>query len=131
MCEKCAFSLQSVWNQLQNGAQFRTPDDRAGAEFEIGSLQPESIHINPKNITISRSAFAAALHYLRENNHFVDNPCRIGANNDPADAGPFCLASRQENNNVRCSTYILPVLEEFGIVGINGAKRPNTTWLTE
>jgi hypothetical protein len=129
----CRIDADEIWPELASGQKFRTPDKRRGVDFQVASIAPEHMRIRTIGSTfvpIHRQAFENAIHYLKTSNHYSDNPCAIRSNNDRELAGPLCVASRDGNHNVRCINYILPILESFRIVGIDG-KRPNKTWLVE
>lgn len=129
MCGSCDVRIDDVWLRLQPNQVYRTPDHAHGVMFTISQVLPTAITIAPQNIQINRGSFSDALHYLRENHHHTPNPCTIGSNDDPSLAGPLCRAARQSNHNqLRCINYILPVLQNHGLVGI-GCAQPNTTWL--
>lgn len=129
MCGSCSVRIDDVWLRLQPNQVFRTPDFAQGVRFTIAQVTPTAITIAPQNIQINRVSFADALHYLRENHHHTLNPCTIGSNDDPNLAGPLCRAARQNNQGqLRCINYILPILQNNGLVGI-GCDQPNTTWL--
>ena len=71
----------------------------------------------------------AALAYLREYEHTATNKVEIGSNKVYALAGPLCRAIRDANGVSRMvSTYVIPMLAEMGLVGID-CSRPNRTWL--
>jgi len=129
MCRSCDVQIDGVWTHLGVGQSYETPDAIAHVPFAISRLDANSIQISPQGITITHDAFSDALHYLRANRHDQHNPCEIGSNDDPALAGPLCIAARARNANVRCINYILPILAVLDIVGI-GSARPNTTWVT-
>jgi hypothetical protein len=123
--------IESIWPKLTSGQDFRTPDLLRGAIFSISYINNDLLKIRTRNgsiVAVSKGAFVHTLHYLNSNGHNENNPCEIRSSQNPEDAGPLCRISRQANNNVRCINYILPILAEYNLVGING-NRPNTTWL--
>ena len=128
MCQYCEIHIDGVWLHLKQGQEFKTPDKIKSAAFSISLIDGNKIRIEPQGIHISRKSFVASVHYLRIHNHYKDNPCRLDSNNDPALAGPLCMASREANHSVRCINYILPILKSLDIVGLKG-DRPNSTWL--
>ncbi len=128
MCLSCEIHIEGVWLHISVGLQFQTPDDLTPANFRISQVESEKIKIEPQGISITREAFVAALHHLRSNYHYSNNPVEIRSNNDRTLAGPLCVASRDGNHNTRCINYILPVLRSLGIVQVDGT-RPNRTWL--
>ena len=127
--EVCEAAINQIWQRLEIGRRYQTPDNIKHAEFEIADINDQRILIAPQNIHINRRAFVATLDFLRSNNHSEDNPCIIGSSNDPKSSGELCTVSRSKNDNVRCINYILPILEEFKVVTTDGS-RPNRVWLT-
>lgn len=128
MCASCEIRIADVWLRLRREQVYRTPDYQNSERFEIDQLAASSIEIAPQNVQIARAAFVDALHYLRENDHHPSNPCEVRSNNDRALAGPLCRAARDQNSNVRCINYILPIFQNHGLVGID-CDQPNKTWL--
>ena len=129
MCQACDLHVEGLWPHLAIGQRFRTPDRARGADFEIRNLAPTELEIQPQGLTIPASAFAAALHYLREHNHRVTNACAIQSSNDPDTSGPLCDITRaQMSGGSRCVNYVAAILEHFGIVGVDG-RRPNSVWV--
>ena len=124
----CEAAINQIWQRLEIGRRYQTPDNTRHAEFEIADINDQRILIAPQNIHINRRAFVATLDFLRSNNHSEDNPCIIRSSNDPEFSGRLCAVSRNENDNVRCINYILPILEEFNVVTTDG-NRPNRVWL--
>ena len=122
--------INLVLNNLQLGSVFRTPDNFKGVNFTIANVTPNEIKINLSSgneMSISRNAFLAVNDYRQINGHTINNPVKIGSNNDKNASGGLCLASRTQNNDVRCVNYIVPILNHFGAVGFSGS-RPNTCW---
>jgi 2-polyprenyl-6-methoxyphenol hydroxylase-like FAD-dependent oxidoreductase len=135
MCNTCTQNINAVFQNLAVGQEFMTPDNQRPANFSISAIGQNSVTILPQNngLIITREAFESALHYLVENNHTVDHVCEIRSNNLRRDAGPLCIAARDQNRNVRCINYILPILAHNNLVGIDGTRSRahprNTTWL--
>lgn len=128
MCDLCRIRIDKIWKKLATDQRFNTPSERAN--FYINNIAHNRVIIITENntrINIQKEAFAATLNYLISNGHNIENPCEIRSNNDPQLAGPLCTAARQENNNIRCINYILPILAQYQMVGIDGT-RPNKTW---
>jgi hypothetical protein len=75
-------------------------------------------------IAIPRQYFLIALDYLVRHNHDRDRPCEIRSSFSAP--GPLNLATQV--NGVVTIMYILPILHQMGLVGID-ATRPATTWL--
>jgi len=128
MCERCEKTISKLWVGLQPGEMYSTPDLARGKVFSVHEKSVGGIRIDPQNMSITKEAFMATVHYLAENRHYSDNECEIHSSNSRENAGPLCRAARDKNHNVRCINYILPILQKFQIVGIDPA-RPNKTWL--
>lgn len=128
MCEQCDKIIKNIWLKMPIGKRYRTPDLYKGKDFYIDEKSNQGIKIVPQNISITKASFLAALHHLFENEHHFKNQCEIRSSNSRTASGPLCIASRDKNSNVRCINYILPILQNFQIVGIDPV-RPNKTWL--
>lgn len=128
MCEHCQNRIEELWPKLKEGEKFRTPDIYNGKIFSIKEKYDRKIKIAPQNISITKESFLSTLHYLFQKEHYINNQCEIHSSNSGKTAGPLCIASRGKNSNVRCINYILPILQNYQIVGID-QKRPNKTWL--
>lgn len=101
MCQSCEIHIDGVWLHIDTGQQFNTPDNLRQQPFRIVQKEQDAMHISRHNTCIKREAFEEELHYLRRHRHYSDHPCEIRSSNDPASAGPLCIASRNANNNVR------------------------------
>lgn len=130
LCDFCNNIVNAVWRKIAVGQTFRTPDLYRGKDFKIDKIDRDRLTILPQSVTISKSAFIAAIHYLKVKQHDMDSPCEIRSSNNQASAGPLCLAVRSQNTGVRCVNYVLPILQKKQIVGINPV-RPNSTWLLQ
>jgi len=130
VCDFCDEMSDLVWRSVVVGQRFRTPDLHQGRWFRIGEKTPERLTVLPQRVSVSKTAFAAAIHFLLTHRHGAKAPCEIRSSNDRAVAGPLCLAARNGNGDVRCINYILPILQHHAVVGIN-PQRPNTVWLIE
>jgi len=129
MCDYCDKKVASFWDNLKEGQYFLTPDIMSPAEFFIDSVSESEISIKPQKIEISKIAFSAVIHYLKEHEHYEGRPCEIRSSSGPKRSGPLCNATKRVNKyHRRCVNYILPILKKYSIVEING-RRPNTTWL--
>lgn len=121
--------LSSRWSTLRPGQIIQTPSQRKS--FQILSISARNITIKTEGetkIEINRAALLAALDYLRHNKHIVANKVKIGSNKVYNQAGPLCRATRDANGvNIMVSTYVIPLLAETGLVGID-CCRPNKTW---
>ncbi|POZ99232.1 hypothetical protein C4E44_36070, partial [Pseudomonas sp. MWU12-2312b] len=80
-----------------------------------------------------RNAFEAVLAYLHGHDHYAGNRCVIKSDNNYKKSGPLCKASRLLPTGAygqRNITYVLPILQELGVVEIN-PKVPTSTWLVK
>ncbi len=102
MCEICEKRVSQIWPEIPEGTQYRTPDLHRGKVFNIGKKSPRNIQIIPQNVLIMKDSFVAAIHYLLQNEHYVNNPCEIRSSNSKKNAGPLCVVSRSKNSNVCC-----------------------------
>jgi hypothetical protein len=125
--------IDLVWPEISTpGTQLFTPDEMKGAEFTItesNSTQIKIITCSGSPISIDKESFHAALHFLLRNGYTSPSKaCEIGASNGTP--GELDRVSRKGNQRV--INYILPILAEAGVVGIDGvrnSKHPkNTTW---
>ena len=128
MCLSCDLLIDGVWKNLSAQQIFQTPDGARGISYTIATVDSSGINISPQNIRINKKAFSATIHYLKRKRHDRDHPIRIQSSNDPTMAGPLCTISRNKNNGVRCINYILPILNNLRIVGVD-SRRPNKTWI--
>ena len=113
------------------GHQYLTPDFTQGSIFtaeETGSnfyaIRTES---GLSRLSIDLERVQAAYQFLLDNNVGPNNPIEIRSSDDPDTAGPLCRATRQGPH--RTINYILPILADMGVVGLNGQTQPNTVWL--
>jgi len=125
--------IDLVWPEISTpGTQLFTPDEIKGAEFTITETNSTQIKIQTVGgspIIIDKESFHAALHFLLSNGYTSpSNACEIGSSND--NPGELDLVSRKAS--LRVINYILPILAEAGVVGIDGMRNSehpkNTTW---
>ncbi len=125
--------INSIWDEISTpGKKLLTPDDERGVEFTIIESNLALIKIQTSgssHIRIEKESFHAALHFLLSNGHTSPSKaCEIGASNGT----PGELDQLSRKTGPRVINYILPILAEAGIVGIDGmrnSKHPkNTTW---
>jgi hypothetical protein len=125
--------IDSIWTEISTpGTQLFTPDEIKGAEFTITESNSTQIKIKTCSgspIIIDKESFHAALHFLLSNGYTSPSKaCEIRSSND--NPGEQDLVSRK--GSLRVINYILPILAEAGVVGIDGvrnSKHPkNTTW---
>lgn len=138
------FIVDNIWPRI-NGIDTTliTPDKQLGKPFNIAIVRDESVGINPNSTSkevekstlyINKKAFIATLDYLISHNHIDSNHCEIESSNNPEKSGPLCNASKEQNNGTRCITYILPILQHFNVIRIDGSRKKseqkrNETWL--
>ena len=122
--------LAAQWHSMEQGKNLRTPTKRK--TFEISFIYPDEVIIKTQggtNIPIKRQAFLAVLNFLTENKHNRSNKVEIESNKVRAKAGPLCLAARKGNGSTTMViTYILPILADIGLVGID-SNIPTRTWI--
>ena len=125
--------IDLIWPEISTpGKTLLTPDDVKGAEFTIIESNPTLIKIKTYSgspIIIDRESFHAALHFLLSNGYTSSSKaCEIGSSND----NPGELDRVTRKTGLRVINYILPILAEAGVIGIDGvrnSKHPkNTTW---
>ena len=125
--------IDLIWTDISTaGTQLFTPDEIKGAEFMITESNSTQIKIKTCSgspIIIDKESFHAALHFLLSNGYTSPSKaCEIGSSNGTP--GELDRVSRK--TGPRVINYILPILAEAGIVGIDGmrnSKHPkNTTW---
>ncbi|NIF27662.1 hypothetical protein F3J44_14930 [Pantoea sp. Tr-811] len=126
-------AISTLWPLISTLGTLRTPSGRSA--FQVVKVGHEQLKVafGKSQLSISRASFEAALNHLHANGHYAGHPCVIGADNEPAKAGPLCLASRRMPSGTygaRNITYILPILAHFGIAAI-GEGKPSTVWLTD
>ena len=125
--------VNSIWDEISTpGTQLFTPDEIKGAEFMITESNSTLIKIKTCSgspIIIDKESFHAALHFLLSTGYTSPSKaCEIGSSND--NPGELDLVSRK--GSLRVINYILPILGEAGVVGIDGMRNSehpkNTTW---
>ena len=125
--------IDSIWLDISTpGTQLFTPDEIKGAEFTIIESNSTQIKIQTSGgsqISIDKESFHAALHFLLSNGHTSPSEaCKIGASN----GNPEKLDLTTRKTGQRVINYILPILAEAGIVGVDGTRnsehQKNTTW---
>ena len=125
--------IDLIWTDISTaGTQLFTPDEIKGAEFTITESNSTQIKIKTCSgspIIIDKESFHAALHFLLSNGYTSPSKaCEIGSSNGTP--GELDRVSRKAGPRV--INYILPILAEAGVVGIDGvrnSKHPkNTTW---
>jgi len=132
MCHYCEWAIDKMWLRLKKDDFFRTPDFKVSSSFTISNKEASKLIVLPKGgskVSISKESFVEALHFLFSNDHHKSNQCEIAANNNEKEAGSLCLATREKNNKTRCITYIVPILQNNGLIGICSDRRPrNKVW---
>lgn len=125
--------IDSIWTDISTPEkQLFTPDEIKGAEFTITETNSTQIKIQTvggSHISIDKESFHAVLEFILINGHTSPSKaCEIGASNGTP--GELDRVSRKGKQRV--INYILPILAEAGVVGIDGvrnSKHPkNTTW---
>jgi hypothetical protein len=125
----------ALWAQIANlsGQRLVTPANRSDFEVQAVSLTHVSVAAGISTVSVSRQAFEQTLDYLITRGHQGPiNHVAIGSNKDPLLASPLCQAARREPDGTSgrmVITYVLPILEACGAVGIGRTARPSTVWL--
>lgn len=132
MKQLAAQTVSSLWSMMGELGPLQTPSQ--SASFIVGSVTPERVKVSvgKTGLVVPKAAFEAALEYLHTNGHHAGNPCVIKSDNDHEKAGPLCKAARQLPSGTfgpRNITYVLPILQQLGVVEIS-PKRPTAVWLT-
>ncbi|MBH8613793.1 hypothetical protein I4N56_024995 [Pseudomonas mohnii] len=132
MIQSAAQTISSLWPMMGTLGALRTPSRRS--TFDIDSVTPERVKVlaGQSGIVIPKAAFEAVVEYLHDNGHHAGNPCTIESDNDHDKAGPLCKIARRlpaGGYGPRTITYLLPILEQLGVVGIR-PSRPTAVWLT-
>lgn len=125
--------IAGVWPQIVAPRALATPSKSKPFKVVSNTSSEMTIEVGAgKNLlVISRENFESTIDYLNMHDHGPHRPCRIDANADPLKAGPLCLACRKTSAGdygPRLITYVLPILADVGVVGLNG-DAPATTWL--
>lgn len=125
--------IAGVWSQIVAPRALATPSKRKPFKVVSNTSSEITIEVGAgKNLlVVSRENFESTIDYLNMHDHGPDRPCRIEANADPVKAGPLCLACRKTSAGdygPRLITYVLPILADVGVVGLNG-DAPAATWL--
>lgn len=123
--------IGALWPELAKvGERYTTPDEQKGADFIVVESDESTISIKTTGgsiVQISRDSFIAALFLLIQEGHMSkERVCLIGAN--ICDPGSLDSATRVQSGGTMVISYILSILAETGIVGIDG-ERPNVTWI--
>lgn len=132
MTQLAAQTISSLWAMMGELGGLRTPSQRSSFGVDSVTSERVKVSVGKAGVVIPKAAFAAVLEYLRVNDHHAGNPCAIDSDNDPVKAGPLCKIARRlpaGTYGPRTITYVLPILEQLGVVGIS-PKRPTVVWLT-
>jgi hypothetical protein len=124
-------ALDGIWKDIGTvcKGELNTPAEQS--TFTVAEVQQDRIVItlnsgNPMNV--GREAFEGALRYLLEHGHHHGAQCQIRSAQRYEDAGPLCQAARTDKGT-RASTYVLPILKQMGLVGIDPDASPvSTAW---
>ena len=122
--------FNDFWEGIAQDKPLRTPDKGRTASFTVTRHNATGLEVRTNKgntVRIRREAFCAVLRHLAQDHHGLERPCVVASSYDV----PGCLgfAAKQANDNAAVViTYILPILQDAGIVGIDG-NRPNRTWL--
>jgi hypothetical protein len=127
---KAKTAIAHAWNDIRSiHPQHAIPTPTGRSAFSLVRVESEQLTFATarSGATIFKEHFENALGYLMAQGHSVGSPCRIDSNKEYAKAGPLCRAARSTSRGRMNITYVLPILQEVGLVGINPA-RPSTAW---
>ncbi len=123
-------ALEAIWNHIAHacdGIRLETPAKKSA--FTVSEVRADELVIilsSDNTMKIGKAAFEDALRYLLENGHHDGARCQIQSSSDHERAGPLCRAVR--TNGTRNITYVLPILERMGLVGIDaGTSRDDVS----
>lgn len=131
MTQLVVHAISRAWSRMGDLGRLRTPSQRCEYIVEDFADDLVIVLVAAKRHVLLRSAFEAALNYLHQNGHGIENPCLIKSNNDPTLSGPLCLASRVTLTGAygpRNINYVVPILKALGLVDIR-TSTPNSVWL--
>lgn len=128
-------ALDGIWNDICtkcDGAVLETPAKRS--TFRVHEVQQDKLVIileSDNLMNVDRAACEGALHYLLKHGHHEGVKCEIRSADSFENAGPLCQAARNANG-ARASTYVLPILKQMGLVGIDprASGAVSTAWYT-
>jgi hypothetical protein len=124
--------FNAFWERIAQGKVFMTPDKGRAAAFTVTDRCQDRLRVRSQrgnSVSIGRQAFAAVLRHLAAGGHDAEHPCPIGSNQDRP--GTLGFSAKQANGHqAMVITYILPILQDAGLVAIDG-NRPNRTWLLQ
>lgn len=126
-------ALDGIWNNIYancQGVELKTPAEQSA--FKVAEVQQDKVVIilgSNNQMNIDRVAFEGALHYLLKHAQHEGAKCEIRSADRYEDAGPLCQAARNANG-ARASTYVLPILKQMGLVGIDprASGAVSTAW---
>ena len=122
--------FNDFWEGIAQDIPLRTPDKGRTASFTVTRRNATGLEVRTNKgntVRIRREAFCAVLRHLARDHHGLERPCVVASSYDVP--GFLGFAAKQANDNAAVViTYILPILQDAGIVGIDG-NRPNRTWL--
>lgn len=124
-------AIDGVWGKIMKidpSKEFKTPAERS--TFNVVETNQDGLTIRTSGgspVPVTKDAFESALAYLLSHAHFDHTrPCEIRSNKDYEMAGPLCRSTREPKGTMTI-TYILPILEAMGLVGIDPSI-PSSTW---
>ncbi|WP_202758913.1 hypothetical protein [Delftia acidovorans] len=122
--------FNDFWEGIAQDKPLRTPDKGRTASFTVTRRNATGLEVRTNKgntVRIRREAFCAVLRHLAQDHHGLERPCVVASSYDVP--GFLGFAAKQANDNAAVViSYILPILQDAGIVGIDG-NRPNRTWL--
>lgn len=122
--------FNAFWDGIAQDKPLKTPDKGRTASFTVIRRSDSSLEVRThkgNTVRIRREAFGAVLRHLAQEHHGAERPCIVASSQHRP--GFLGFAAKQANDNAAVViTYILPILQDAGLVEIDG-NRPNRTWL--
>jgi len=118
-------ALEQCWNSFPDATQLRSPSQ--SSVFDVLKRDNATMEITTSGqnrIVIPRESMVSTLTYLINGGHAQLNPCEVRNKFD--DPGP--LAQAAAVNGTQTIQYVLPILQQMGLVGIK-SDRPNAAWV--
>lgn len=122
--------FNAFWDGIAQDKPLKTPDKGRTASFTVIRRSDSGLEVRThkgNTVRIRREAFGAVLRHLAQEHHGAERPCIVASSQHRP--GFLGFAAKQANDNAAVViTYILPILQDAGLVEIDG-NRPNRTWL--
>jgi hypothetical protein len=124
-------ALDGIWNHIDTVCKGELHTPAGKSTFKVAEVQQDRVIITLNSgspMNVGKEAFESALRYLLEHGHHRGAQCEIRSAQSYEEAGPLCQATRIDKGT-RLSTYVLPILKQMGLVGIDPTASPvSTAW---